>query len=372
MGGSQSYQSSQSRQSHSYNSIQRPNIDKCEYKNPQYDYKFPGNQNHNQCKNGDDNSIGYYKKREYYEFKKTPCILDPDNKKTPKIISYTQNCPCKYGGYETVTDIQTRQYEPIDLTGVVGVTDSKMPTTIYGKKRINGGNVVNCPLFIGPYSASFVENSLPDSEIQVPNGESLLETILSIEEDPSPPITVDGFTGDMNDTLKNNAKLLNVFNDTYYSYVYKCRGDEKDQESMLQILKDINNNPSLTYEQVMEKAAQIQPSKTVINDGVNKMDCATLKETLLKFNDYNNKTYTSPITNLTKYDVYDSKHKKIIDDYKTLNVERNSLDQKLRDLYNIPGYNSSNSKLEFDSTIYTGIIITIVASSLVYYAFTKL
>jgi hypothetical protein len=361
MGGSQSYP---------FNKIERPNRRDCKYYPVKFKYDFP--ENENQCKNGDDNSIGNYVKQEYQEAKNTPCIGDIT--KYSEKIYYQQNCPCIYGGSEKLSEVETRQYAPIDLTGVTGVTNTKAPTTIYGTKRINGGNVASCPLFVAPFSAASNTKTLQDSQIQVGENQSLFNIVVNGNPTTNPTTVgnVEHFTSDMNNTLENNAKLLNIFNDAYYSYVYKCQGDEENQKKMLQIFKTINNNPTLTYDKVIEIIGQIEPSRTVVNTVDNKLDCATLKETLLKFNHYNNNEYISRITNLTKYDVYDSKHKKIIDDYKTLNVERNSLDQKLRDLYNIPGYNSSNSKLEFDSTIYTGIIITIVASSLVYYAFTKL
>lgn len=337
----------------------------CIYGDIQYDYNVDGNQL--QCKNGDDHSIGNYKKKTYQTATNSPCI--GDKRKEGVVIEYQQNCPCNYGEYKTLPGTNSTRFTKIPNL-------NREPNTITGRIRTNGGD--NCVPYTAPFY-SISNNKIQELNINLDDQFLFSKLKNNMFSKVTNPITIDNFTVEpftdgLNNTLYSNADILNIFNDTYYSYIYKCLGDEKDQKNMLQILREINNNSNITYDEVMQKAKSIHSSKIVLNDSVNKMDCATLKELLVKFNDYNikNNSYTSHINNLTKYDVYDSKHKKIIDDYKTLNIERNDLDQKVRDLYNIPGYNSSNSKLEFDSTIYTGIIITVVASSLVYYAFTKL
>lgn len=58
--------------------------------------------------------------------------------------------------------------------------------------------------------------------------------------------------------------------------------------------------------------------------------------------------------------------------YPSLLATRSDLDKKLRDLYEIDGSISLDQQNRFDGTIYSGILITVLASALVYYTFTKL
>ena len=58
--------------------------------------------------------------------------------------------------------------------------------------------------------------------------------------------------------------------------------------------------------------------------------------------------------------------------YPSLLNTRADLDKKLRDLYEIDGSLSLDQQNRFDGTIYSGILLTVLASALVYYTFTKL
>jgi hypothetical protein len=188
------------------------------------------------------------------------------------------------------------------------------------------------------------------------------------------PNAIEGFSNSINNMTSENTIRLNQFNDLYYSYVYKCLGDEKSQAEMVNILNSINNQ-NLSYEEIMAKAALLSPSISVSKNDFNHVDCDTLRQVLVSISDrnqYGPDSYIIPFSSSTKYDDYKKTQKKITDNYESLNVTRNDLDQKLRDLNNIPGYNSSNSKFETDSIVYSTLIATVIASSLLYFVFTKL
>ena len=68
----------------------------------------------------------------------------------------------------------------------------------------------------------------------------------------------------------------------------------------------------------------------------------------------------------------DDKYNKIITKYDDLDKKRSELDDKLKELYDIPGSKSLDYKYNYDSTIYSGILVTIIASGIIYYTFTKL
>ena len=67
-----------------------------------------------------------------------------------------------------------------------------------------------------------------------------------------------------------------------------------------------------------------------------------------------------------------NQYNKIIQDYGDVTKQRSDLDVKLRELYDIPGSKSLDFKYNYDSTVYSGILLTIIASGFIYYTFTKL
>jgi hypothetical protein len=71
---------------------------------------------------------------------------------------------------------------------------------------------------------------------------------------------------------------------------------------------------------------------------------------------------------------YDASYNFIRSQYPEIVNQRTQLDAKLRDLYDIPGskLSSLDSRLNYDATMYSGILLTALASMLIYYTFTKL
>lgn len=80
-------------------------------------------------------------------------------------------------------------------------------------------------------------------------------------------------------------------------------------------------------------------------------------------------------TNLTKYPnyaVYDMSHSYIKNTYNNEIIGlRSELDMKLKELNNNTDSISNEYKNRFDSTIYSGLMVTVLATSMIYYIFTK-
>ena len=156
----------------------------------------------------------------------------------------------------------------------------------------------------------------------------------------------------VNDSLNNFAdgsnKQLNEFNKNYISYISQCTGNNVPLSS--------TSNCTALY----QKLSEIDTSLSTLTSGV-----IGLNQSGSLQNYYNNKP---PAGSLTTND----KHDKIIQDYDNVTKQRSDLDAKLRELYDIPGSKSLDYRYNYDSTVYSGILLTIIASGVIYYTFTKL
>ena len=156
----------------------------------------------------------------------------------------------------------------------------------------------------------------------------------------------------VNDNLNNFAdgsnKQLYEFNKNYISYISQCTGNNASSSST-------GNCPSL-----YRKLTEVDANLSTLTSSVTSID----RSGLLR-NYYNNKP---PAGSLTTND----QHGKIMQDYGNVAKQRTDLDAKLRELYDIPGSKSLDYKYNYDSTVYSGILLTIIASGFIYYTFTKL
>jgi len=93
-------------------------------------------------------------------------------------------------------------------------------------------------------------------------------------------------------------------------------------------------------------------------------------------------TYNTPLSIQGLYDganflpagslTTNDQHDNIMKEYDNVTKKRTDLDAKLKELYDIPGSKSLDYKYNYDSTVYSGILLTIIASGVIYYTFTKL
>lgn len=170
---------------------------------------------------------------------------------------------------------------------------------------------------------------------------------------------------------KKFVNKLNDFNKLYYSYINKCNKEEYNNGVSICAI-DNNPNGECAFNNYDSNCGI--PNNVLNSKNNCALDCPSLYKHITEKTIVDLKTTYDNIKDLkfTKTSESDSNRNDIFFNYNHLNKQRNNLDIKLRELYNIPGYNSSNGIFEYHSTVYSGIIITIIASSLVYYAFTKL
>lgn len=75
---------------------------------------------------------------------------------------------------------------------------------------------------------------------------------------------------------------------------------------------------------------------------------------------------------LTDKTQFNDNQRSILSNANTINTLRTDLDTKMRELYNIDGNLNQDFMLQYDSVMYTGILFSILATTLLYYTFTKL
>lgn len=138
-----------------------------------------------------------------------------------------------------------------------------------------------------------------------------------------------------------NNSALYQFNKDYANYVAQCVTKDGDSTTCSGLLQNINNYVTDYNNNV------IIPVKTAISG---------------------NPSINSLPGSLTT----NNQHDNIMQHYDTVTKKRTDLDAKLRELYDIPGSKSLDYKYNYDSTVYSGILLTIVASGIIYYTFTKL
>ena len=79
-----------------------------------------------------------------------------------------------------------------------------------------------------------------------------------------------------------------------------------------------------------------------------------------------------PITLKPTKDIYDASYQYITTNYNKLLTNRNQLDQQMKDIQKSSDSVYSTYKGSHDSTVYSQILLTVLATSLIYYVFIKL
>lgn len=130
---------------------------------------------------------------------------------------------------------------------------------------------------------------------------------------------------------------LNAFNQQYQRYIH-C------------------NNPNVNSD-----CTGYQPTPASLNTLVTEID-----QTINNIKTNNNNT-----SNLAPaaYQITDNQ---INDDYQTVLQLRKELDMKVKQLYNSDKHRIPDYEYEYDSSVYSGILMTTLATSILYYVFTKL
>jgi hypothetical protein len=142
---------------------------------------------------------------------------------------------------------------------------------------------------------------------------------------------------------------LNTFNIKYAKYI-NC-SDSTD-------IKQNCSPTDLTCCGAADKNINLSSYATAVNNDIT--------ELLSKFNNNNNKN------NMVKPSVYDSSYNVIVDTEEKVKKLRAELDLKMKDMYNINNTKNYDSTLQYHSTFYSGILFTNLATTILYYTFTKL
>jgi hypothetical protein len=155
------------------------------------------------------------------------------------------------------------------------------------------------------------------------------------------PESTDGKGTGRNGAFKDEKSVidaLNAFNLQYATYI-KCNNPST---------KAGCSSSDIAWDTVRQKGTALTTAISLLGPDINNM---------------NNKITPSQ---------YDSSFNAILNQHNNIQTTRSELDSKLKELYEIPGSFVVDSKYQYDSTMYTGIIFTILATSMLYYTFTKL
>jgi len=199
----------------------------------------------------------------------------------------------------------------------------------------------------------------------------------------------------------NLTEAIKIFNDEYNNYINQCNGKNGTD------VPRNANNPNNTVAQVWgpkkgqdvplncnDLYTQLNYDADLLNNYIaggsimidkalpqnisfkSLSDTRTYSQEELKaMNDLQQySSLANQYNNLQTGDQYDASYNFIKTQYPEIVKLRTDLDAKLRDLYDIPGskYSSLDAQYNFDSTMYSGILLTVMASAFLYYTFTKL
>jgi len=188
------------------------------------------------------------------------------------------------------------------------------------------------------------------------------------ENDPSQGVQI--FTAG-NREFFQEFSLFNKYDNSIYSGMPIIEGLNplnnlySDQQDLIEKLNDFNKNYN-AYIKCNNFSTNENPNcdKTNLNKSLN-----DLNFTLANFKtdiDNNNKN-----NNITS-DEYQTKYQNIINTYDQVLDLRNELDNKVKTLYNPEKSYESDYKKTFDATIYSGILMTALATSVLFYVFNHL
>ena len=196
-------------------------------------------------------------------------------------------------------------------------------------------------------------NSLPKNKIAYINKQTITSSDTSNLYN-----TVEGFTDYMS-AYYNNMPIIEGLTDTDMENITTLMTKERE---LLDQLADFNKK----YERYIH-----------CNDSNVNEDCVsgnepTSQELIDKMNTINGIINVMKSKTISQTPNYQSNHTNIVNDYDKVVNLRNDLDIKLKQLHDPENSKIVDFKYSYDSTIYSGIVISALATSLLYYIFTEL
>lgn len=218
---------------------------------------------------------------------------------------------------------------------------------------INNNSTLEIPVTYTPTSTSSVNipNSLPINKIISTN-----KDLITSSDTSKLYNTVEGLTNYIS-SYYNNMPTIEGLTDTDMTNINTLMTNEK---ALLDNLADFNSK----YERYIH-------CNDPINNCTNEKD--SLRTILLsKMTAINSNLTIMKTTSLSQTSKYQSIHNSILSDYDKVLKIRNDLDMKVKQLYDPENSKIADFKHSYDSTIYSGIIISALATSMLYYIFTEL
>jgi hypothetical protein len=203
-----------------------------------------------------------------------------------------------------------------------------------------------------------IKNSLRLPENQKKNVNNLetggIDSVIHETTDLKGNSIIPGPVQNLNNFEGNLLESLYLFNNEYNYYAVQCVEHKfdsgyGDKDPNYVPDDNINNPDGLTCGDI---AKIIQQDSQNIQNYINENQDLT--------------------TGLETKNVTDASYNYIINTHKEIRKTRNDLDLKLRELYDIENSSTMEQSYNFDSTVYGGVLVTILASVLVFYTFSKL
>jgi hypothetical protein len=293
----------------------------------------------------------------------------------PKACDYS--CPCVYGTTFIPDDTCSRTCgEPGLLTGhyalVSGPTDTCSakcgtpgfigdctdPAKQTTRIPCNNNPVMPCP------TISTLGGFYPDTIMESFTGNVDLRKPFPLNEGKPVRDNVDAI---LDYSEANLLQALYEFNNEYYYYVNQCNNKPGNTvptgpNNPINPTTNLPLNCDDMLYQIKEDGKVLNAYVGLVTNIPNPGDLLLNPVDLVK----NSKA-------IQTNDEYNTIYGNIISDYTTIVQERSDLDSKLKELYDLPGSSISlDYRYNYEATIYSGILLTVLASGLIYYTFTKL
>jgi peptidoglycan hydrolase CwlO-like protein len=150
-------------------------------------------------------------------------------------------------------------------------------------------------------------------------------------------------------------------------------------QSMLTLMNDLN-----TFNLKYAKYVKCNGATTLLHScAPDDFTCCSYKDqdmkSLSNLQTKIERDITSFNTSVGKYDKlslqqsdFDGNHEKIIQTGADVQKLRQDLDIKMKEIYNLDGTVVNDSFIQYESSMYTGLLFTILTTTILYYTFTKL
>jgi hypothetical protein len=162
---------------------------------------------------------------------------------------------------------------------------------------------------------------------------------------------------------------LNTFNEKYARYL-KCndKWNNSDCAASEICIDPLNPNKNINV-------INCTPLRDIVNTASNiNRSIANLKNASINIGTgkINQGNYNIPDGSALTPEEYESNYNSILDNHKKISKLRNELDNKIQVLYNPEKSVNADYKKSFDATIYSGILISALATSILFYTFNQL